>query len=87
MVEFTTVGYTPAIPGTHIHFFFDVFAAEQVDSSNGHLLMYGGSSPFTNYAQADRPEGATQMCALVANPDHTTIEGSGNCSPLPGLNP
>lgn len=81
-VEFTTSGFTPALPGTHIHFFFDIYAAEQT-SNGGNRLMYGGASPFTGYSQADLPQGATQICALVANPDHTVIENSGNCYPLP----
>ena len=85
--EFSTRGFTPALPGTHLHFFFDTFSADQVGSTGGgNRLMYGGASPFTGYTQADLPPGATQMCALVANPDHTVIAGSGNCSPLPEVN-
>jgi hypothetical protein len=45
--------------------------------------MYGGISPFTGYAEVDRPQNATQLCALVANPDHSVITVSGNCLPLP----
>jgi hypothetical protein len=82
VVEFTTNGYTPALPGTHIHFFFDIFAAEQ-DGMTSNRLMYGGASPFTGYSQTSRPQGATQLCALVANPDHTTVSNSGNCWDLP----
>lgn len=33
--------------------------------------------------QADRPDGATQMCALVTNPDHSVVAGSGTCVDLP----
>ncbi len=83
VVEFTTSGFTPALPGTHLHFFFDIYAAEQADSISSNRLMYGGSSPFTGYTQAVRPEGATQLCVLVANPNHTVIIGSGNCFTLP----
>ncbi len=84
VVEFTTNGYTPALPGTHIHFFFDIFTADQVGAANiGNRLMFGGASPFTGYAEADRPQGAAQLCALVANPDHSVIVGSGNCFALP----
>jgi serine/threonine protein kinase len=81
-VEFTTSGFTPALPGTHMHFFFDIYAAEQT-GSGGNRLMYGGASPFIGYSQANLPQGATQICVLVANPDHTVIENSGNCYPLP----
>ncbi len=82
VVEFTPNGYTPALPGTHMHFYFDIFAADQAGAT-GNRLMYGGASPFTGFTQADRPEGAAQLCVLVANPDHTVIPESGNCAPLP----
>jgi len=84
VVEFTTSGFTPELPGTHIHFFFDTFTADQVGSTGGgNRLMYGGASPFTGYSQVSRPEGATQLCALVANPDHSVVAESGNCLALP----
>jgi hypothetical protein len=82
VVEFTPSGYTPALPGTHMHFYYDIFAADQAGAT-GNRLMYGGASPFTGFTQADRPEGAAQLCVLVANPDHTVIPESGNCAPLP----
>jgi hypothetical protein len=66
-----------------MHFFFDVYAAEQAGSSYGKRFIYGGASPFTDYTQADRPPEARQLCVLVANPDHSVIDGSGNCFPLP----
>ncbi len=88
VVEFTPSGYTPALPGTHMHFFFDTFAADQVGSDGGgNRLMFGGASAFTGYTQADRPEGAIQLCVLVANPDHSVLPGSGNCASLPGVDP
>jgi len=49
----------------------------------GDRLMHGGPSPFTGYAVSDRPAQASQICALVANPDHSVILGSGNCFDLP----
>jgi len=84
VVEFTPTGYTPALPGTHMHFYFDIFAADQAGAT-GNRLMYGGASPFTGFTQTGLPEGATQICVLVANPDHTVIPESGNCAPLPGV--
>jgi len=84
VVEFVTNGFTPALPGTHIHFFFDIFSADQVGTTGGgNRLMYGGISPFTGYAELDRPQNATQLCALVANSDHTVRADSGNCVSLP----
>jgi hypothetical protein len=40
-------------------------------------------NPFTGYGPGDRPSGATQMCILVANPNHSIVLSSGNCVPLP----
>jgi hypothetical protein len=84
VVEFRTAGFAAQLPGTHIHFFFDTVPPEQVGmSGEGLRLMHGGPSPFTGYAAADRPAEAGRMCALVANPDHTVVPGSGNCEMLP----
>ena len=47
------------------------------------MVSWGGPSPFNGYPVNDIPNGATQMCALVANADHTIILGSGSCYPLP----
>jgi molecular chaperone DnaK len=83
-VEFDTPGYQPGLPGMHVHFFFDTVPPEQAGNpGSGPWILYGGPSPFTEYRPADRPEGATQLCALVANPDHSVELGSGNCVALP----
>ena len=79
-VEYQAQGFSEQLPGTHIHFFFDTFTADQVGSTGGgNRRMYGGPSPFTGYTPADRPEGAAQLCALVALPDHSVLPDSGNC--------
>jgi hypothetical protein len=83
VVDYETQGYTEQIPGTHIHFFFNTVTPEQLNAASGNLLMFGGPAPFTGYTLADRPAEASQMCALVANPDHTVIPDSGNCFDLP----
>jgi uncharacterized repeat protein (TIGR01451 family) len=83
-VTFDTVGFTPQLPGQHVHFFFDTVPPEQAGMpGSGPWYVYGGPSPFTGYGVADRPLGATQLCVLVANPDHSVIQGSGNCYDLP----
>ena len=51
--------------------------------SSGPWILYGGASPFTGYGVGDRPGGATQMCILVANADHSVQLGTGNCVDLP----
>ncbi|GIK75069.1 MAG: hypothetical protein BroJett021_40570 [Chloroflexota bacterium] len=72
------------MPGDHVHFFFDTVPPEQAGMlGSGPWFVYGGPSPFTGYGAADRPLGATRLCVLVANPDHSIILGSGNCVDLP----
>ncbi len=84
VVEFLTSGFEPALPGTHIHFFFNTVTPDQVGlDGGGNRLMHGSPSPFTGYSANDRPEGADQLCALVAKPDHSVILESGNCFSLP----
>jgi hypothetical protein len=77
VVDYTTQGFTEQLPGTHLHFFFNTVSPEEV------RLMHGGPSPFTRYTASDRPPEATQMCVLVANPDHSLKQNSGNCFDLP----
>jgi uncharacterized repeat protein (TIGR01451 family) len=83
-VFFETVGYTPKLPGKHVHFFFDTVPPDQAGvPGSGPWYAYGGPSPFTGYGITDRPPGATQICILVANPDHSVIQNTGNCYYLP----
>jgi hypothetical protein len=85
IVEFQTSGFTPQLPGQHVHFFFDTVPPEEagVPGDPSNWKVYGGSSPFSGYTTGDPPVGATQMCILVANPDHSVQIGTGNCFDLP----
>lgn len=84
VVGFETFGFQPQVPGQHVHFFFDTVPPEQAGApGSGPWKLYGGASPFTEYGPADRPEGATELCVLVANADHSVQPNSGNCFPLP----
>jgi hypothetical protein len=84
VVDFGTSGFTPQLPGQHVHFFFNTVSPEQAGvPGSGPWILYGGASPFTGYGVGDRPGGATQMCILVANPDHSVQLGTGNCVSLP----
>lgn len=84
VVEYETFGFIEAIPGMHVHFFFDTVTPENAGPpGEGPWKMYGGPSPFTGYSEFDRPGNASQMCVLVVNPDHSVILGSGNCLDLP----
>ena len=84
IVTFETRGFFPQLPGQHVHFFFNSVPPEQAGvPGSGSRYVYGGGSPFTGYTIADRPGEATQLCILVANPDHSVIQGTGNCYDLP----
>jgi hypothetical protein len=84
VVEYETFGYTEKLPGTHVHFFFDTVPPEQAGvPGSGPWIVYGGPRPFTKYKVSNRPAGAMQMCALVANSNHSVQQNSGNCVDLP----
>ena len=84
VINFQTTGYVPALPGMHVHFFFNTVAPENAGvPGGGPWKLYGGPSPFTEWTVADRPANATQMCALVANADHSVQLNTGNCVNLP----
>ncbi|PKO12465.1 MAG: hypothetical protein CVU39_24015 [Chloroflexi bacterium HGW-Chloroflexi-10] len=83
-VDYETFGYTEVLPGQHVHFFFNSVTPEQAGMpGSGPWILYGGPRPFTGYRVSDRPGNATQMCALVANSNHTIILESGSCMDLP----
>ncbi len=83
-VTFETYGFVPEMPGQHVHFFFDTVPPDQAGvPGTGPWYVYAGPSPFTGYGPADRPAAAMQMCILVANHDHSVIQGTGNCVALP----
>jgi len=83
-VDFQTIGYTAQVPGTHVHFYFDTVSESNAGVPGaGPWKLYGGPSPFTEYAQADHVFEPTAMCIRVAREDHSILFGSGNCFPLP----
>ncbi|NOH02179.1 MAG: hypothetical protein HND47_09595 [Chloroflexi bacterium] len=71
----------------HVHMFFNTVPPDQAGSPGAGpwKLTYRayGPSPFTQYSVGNRPSGATQMCALIANPNHSIQLNSGNCVDLP----
>lgn len=71
----------------HVHIFFDSVSPEQAGApgSGPWKLTWNtyGNPPFTQYSLANRPAAASKMCALVANSNHSVIQGSGNCVFLP----
>lgn len=90
VVDFETVEFVPTYGGQHVHFFFNTVPPEQAGvPGKGPWQLYpaqaGGpsTSPFTMLRIDQRPPGATQMCILVANPDHSVILNTGNCMDIP----
>ncbi|MEM7798791.1 MAG: hypothetical protein AAF633_06360, partial [Chloroflexota bacterium] len=85
VVDYGTAGFTETLPGQHVHFYWNNIREDQagVGPTQASWILYGGPRPFTGYAVNDRPGDATQMCIIVANPDHTILLGTGNCFPLP----
>ena len=84
IVAYETFEYQEVLPGMHVHFFFDTVPPEQAGAPGaGPWFVWGGPRPFNGYGLANRPGSATQMCALVANPNHSIILETGNCVDLP----
>lgn len=90
VVYFQTFGFTPQLPGQHVHFFFDSVLPDQAGApGSGPWQLYppspgaANTSPFTLLGVDDRPANAGQMCILVANADHSVNQGTGNCVDLP----
>ena len=89
-VDFETYGFSPQLPGQHVHFFWNTVPPQQAGMpGSGPWQLYpansGGvnSSPFTMFAVNDRSASATQICILVANNDHSVNQGTGNCVDVP----
>lgn len=86
VVAYETFEYTEALPGAHVHFFFNTVPFAQAGSpGKGPWKVYGGPRPFTGYRASDRPKNASQLCVLAANPNHSVIPSSGHCFPLPDV--
>ncbi len=83
-VAYGVSGYAQQLPGSHVHFFFNTVSPDQAGVPGaGPWILYAGPSPFMGYHVGDKPAGATQMCILVANEDHSVEQGTGNCWALP----
>ncbi len=89
IVTFETSGFVPVVPGLHVHFFWDTVSPDDAGvPGRGPWQLYPpgqgvGTSPFTMFGEDDRPAGASQICILVADADHSVRQGTGNCYTLP----
>ena len=81
------VNNEPPDSNLHVHMFFNSVSPDQAGAPGAGpwKLTYRsyGNSPFVQYGVSNRPANATQMCALIANPNHSVQPGSGNCVDLP----
>ena len=89
-IEYTTENFTESRTEYHIHFFFNTVMPENAGKpGTGPWELYYGPSPFTRMQVNARPANATQICALVANSDHTLYYpasgelNTGNCWDIP----
>ena len=70
--------------GTHVHFFYNTVKPQNAGRpATGPWELYDGPHPFKVYRVADKPRGATKICVLVANKDHSVIQKTGNCVAIP----
>jgi Hsp70 protein len=84
VVDYAVFNYTQVLPGRHVHFFFDTVKQTSAGvPGKGPWILYAGPNPFKGYKVSERPNGAGQMCILVANSDHSVIQNTGNCVDLP----
>jgi hypothetical protein len=75
-VAFTPYGYVPTQGGLHTHFYYNTEANTVMDK------MFSGPSPYS-LNTSTKPTNAVQLCAIVAEANHTVIANSGNCIDLP----
>jgi serine/threonine protein kinase len=89
VVDYETFNFTPLIAQgyKHIHFYFDTVPVEQAGvPGNGPWVLYDVPSPFRGLTTGAKPADATQICARVANDDHSLYSyDSGNCWYLPDV--
>ena len=85
IVDYETFGYTEDMLSLHVHFYWNDIREYEAGMGpyEQDWFVWAGPRPFDGYLVGDRPPGATEMCAVVANPDHTVLTGTGNCMALP----
>ena len=74
VVDYETMEFTASLNSQHIHFFFNTTPLEDAGApGTGPYVMHAGPRPFSEVSVFDTPPEATQMCARVANVDHTIL--------------
>lgn len=91
-VHYRVEGFEPLIADDparhHLHFFFDTvpfeWAGTQAPPENqGTWFLWDEPDVFDGWGPGDRPDGAMEMCVLVADHQHRVEVDSGACHPLP----
>jgi len=88
LVFYSAQNFVPRLEAgnRHIHLFWNTVTPENA-GANGRppspYAVYAGPVPFRGFKIADRPPGATQVCALVADDSNSVEPGTGNCAALP----
>jgi serine/threonine-protein kinase len=92
-IDYTTENFTESHTGYHIHFFFNTVPPDKAGlPAGGPWELHYGPRPFIPDQQMmlkNRPPQATQICALVANSNHTLYYPpsgqltTGNCWDIP----
>ena len=94
MIDWTAHNFTPDVGNFHVHFFYDIYAPEQVGSN---AALYGVSTgdwaltddqPFstagTAVAMAGRPAEAQRICVVPADSGHgVTSPENAECVDIP----
>ena len=91
VARYTTVGYDPKINGgpesRHIHFYFDTLPIDQAGSpAPGGWVVYdtdANGELIYRFPISSIPDGATKLCASVANVNHGLDEHLQDCVALP----
>ena len=74
---------TAQLASPHVHYFGNAISPEQAGvPGNGPWDLYASPSPY-NFDPANIPAGSTEICVLIANPDHSVKPDTGNCVPMP----
>jgi actin-like ATPase involved in cell morphogenesis len=93
VVHYETVGYEPhqndGPDSHHVHFYFDTVPPAQagMPADPGNWVAWGleegGGDYVYTFTESDIPEGASQLCASVANVNHELDDPNFQCVRLP----
>ncbi len=92
VVRYTTTGYEPELDppdsNKHVHFYFDTVPVDQagIYAATTNWIAYDtddNGEKIYRFAAATIPDGATKLCASVANINHGLDDLVQDCEALP----